>query len=31
MPYALEEGLEKAVAYLGAVIIQEQPGQSWWF
>ena len=28
---SLEEGLEKAVAYLGAVIIQEQPGKAWWF
>ena len=27
---SLEEGLEKAVAYLGEVIIQEKPGKPWW-
>ncbi|MCH8823025.1 MAG: sugar phosphate isomerase/epimerase [Planctomycetes bacterium] len=27
---SLEEGLEKAVAYLGSVIIEESPGKPWW-
>jgi sugar phosphate isomerase/epimerase len=28
---SIEEGFEKAVAYLGQVIIEEQPGKAWWF
>ena len=30
-PYmSLQEGLEKAVAYLAGVIIEEKPGKAWW-
>lgn len=28
---SIEEGFEKAVAYLGQVIIEETPGKAWWF
>ncbi|MGI9014923.1 MAG: sugar phosphate isomerase/epimerase family protein [Phycisphaerales bacterium] len=28
---SINEGFEKAVAYLSAVMIEEQPGQAWWF
>ena len=28
---SLQEGFEKAVAYLRAVIIQQHAGQAWWF
>jgi sugar phosphate isomerase/epimerase len=28
---SINEGLEKAVAFLQGLVIQEQPGQAWWF
>jgi sugar phosphate isomerase/epimerase len=28
---SVQEGLEKAVAYLRSVLIREQPGKAWWF
>ncbi len=28
---SVQEGFEKAVAYLRGVLIKEQPGAAWWF
>ena len=28
---SVQEGFEKAVAYLRSVLIREQAGQAWWF
>jgi hypothetical protein len=27
----VQEGFEKAVAYLRSVLVREQSGQAWWF
>jgi hypothetical protein len=28
---SVQEGFEKAVAYLRSVLIKEKPGEAWWF